>query len=186
VLDELKKRYNVDEHRIYAIGFSMGCGKTWDMFEQYPDVFAGLAPASALFPVYNNPFGKPLGDKLNTTVPVPIFYSGGDNSHLTELPFQGAAGIERLQYAARVNKCINKFDVTFEDKDSWTDPIMAVKGDRVEKLYDKSRDAYLTVHYYDSEDGVCRTAYASISGQGHEYRHHTAEHAYTFISQFTR
>lgn len=186
VIEELKKRYNVDEHRIYGVGFSMGCAKTWDLYQEYPNCFAGLAPASALFPVYNNPFGKNLGDALNTTVPVPLFYSGGDHSHLTELPFQGAAGVERLQYAARTNKCKNKFDITFDDKDSWTDPIMGVKGDRVEKLYDETRDSYLTVHYYDSEDGVCRTAYASISGQGHEYRLHTADVAYRFISQFTR
>lgn len=186
VLDELKKRYNVDEHRIYAIGFSMGCAKTWDMFEQYPEVFAGVAPASALFPVYKNPFGIERTGRLNKEVPLPIFYSGGENSHLTELPFQGEAGIERLKYAAEVNKCINKFDVTFENKDAWTDPIMAVKGDRVEKIYDESRGSYLTIHFFDSEDGVCRTAYASISGQGHEYRRHTADHAWQFISKFTR
>lgn len=186
VLEEIKKRYNVDEHRIYAIGFSMGCAKTWDLFQEYPETFAGVAPASALFPVYNNPFGRDLGDKLNTTVPVPIFYSGGDHSHLCELPFQGAAGVERLQYAARTNKCKNKFDITYEDKDNWEDPIMGVKGDRVEKLYDETRDSYLTVHYFDSEDGVCRTAYGSISDQGHEYRLHTADVAYRFISQFTR
>ena len=186
VIENLKKHYNIDEHRIYATGFSMGSGKTWDMYQEYPSVFAGLAPASALFPVKNNPFGQPLSDRLNTTVSVPMFYSGGENSHLPELPFQADSGLERIQYAAEVNKCKIKFDLSYDDKDNWADPIWGVSGDRVEKLYDEARGSYLTIQYFDSEDGVCRTAFASVSGQGHEYRHHTCENAWKFISQFTR
>ena len=186
VIEELKKRYSIDEHRIYGAGFSMGSGKTWDMYQEYPQVFAGLAPASALFPVRNNPFGKDLGDRLNTTVPVPMFYSGGECSHLPELPCQAESGLERIQYAAQVNKLKKKFDVKYEDKETWEDPIWGVAGERVEKLYDESRGSTLTVHYFDSEDGVCRTAFGSVSGQGHEFRHHTCETAWKFISQFTR
>lgn len=186
VIEHLKSRYKIDGHRIYAAGFSMGSGKTWDMYQEYPQIFAGLAPASALFPVKNNPFSQPLGDRLNMTVPVPIFYSGGENSHLPELPCQADSGLERIQYAAQVNGLKKKFDVAYEDRENWEDPIWGVPGDRVEKLYDESRDSYLTVHYYDSQDGICRTAFASISGQGHEFRHHTCENAWKFISQFTR
>ncbi len=186
VIENLKKRYNIDEHRIYATGFSMGSGKTWDMYQEYPSVFAGLAPASALFPVRNNPFGQSLGDRLNTTVPVPIFYSGGEKSHLPELPFQAESALERIQYAAEVNKCKTKFEQSFADKDNWEEPVWSVPGERVEKIYDESRGSCLTIHYFDSEDGVCRTAFASVSGQVHECRHHTCENAWKFISQFTR
>lgn len=186
VLEHLKQRYDIDEHRIYATGFSMGSGKTWDMFQQYPEVFAGLAPASALFPVWNNPLGQSNVDEINTTVPVPIFYSGGEKSHLTELPFQGASGLERIRYAGEVNRLKAKFDMDYEDKENWADPIWGVSGDRVEKVYDEEREATLTIHYFDSEDGVCRTAFASVSGQVHECRRHTNENAWKFISQFTR
>ncbi len=186
VINELKKRYKIDEHRIYATGFSMGSGKTWDMYQEYPEVFAGMAPASALFPVRNNPFGRDLGDALNTTVPVPMFYSGGENSHLPELPFQAESGLERIQYAAATNKCKTKFDVSFADKENWKDSVYGMPGDRVEVLHDTSRGSDLTIRYYDSEDGVCRTAFASVSGQVHECRHHTNEAAWKFISQFTR
>ena len=55
-----------------------------------------------------------------------------------------------------------------------------------EKIFDEERNSTLTVRYYDSEDGVCRTAFASVSGQVHECRHHTNENAWKFISQFTR
>lgn len=186
VIDHLKQRYNIDESRIYATGFSMGSGKTWDMYQEYPSVFAGLAPASALFPVKNNPFSPSLGDRLNMTVPVPIFYSGGEESHLPELPFQADSALERIQYAAEVNKCKAKFDFSYDDKDKWDDPIWGASADRVEKIYDESRGSCLTINYFDSEDGVCRTAFASVSEQVHECRHHTCEHAWKFISQFTR
>ena len=186
VIEHLKKRYKVDEHRIYATGFSMGSGKTWNMFEEYPSAFAGFAPASALFPVKNNPFGKSLEDGLNTTVSVPVFYSGGENSHVPELPRQAESAVERVQYLAQVNKLKKKFDFKFEDKENWENPLWGVSGDRVEVIHDDSRNSDLKINYFDSEDGVCRTALASISGQAHEFRHHTCEQAWKFISQFTR
>jgi poly(3-hydroxybutyrate) depolymerase len=187
VIEELKKRYPVDVHRIYGTGFSMGSGKSWDMFQEFPEMFAGLAPASALFPVHGNMFGKNLEDGINTTVPVPIFYSGGEKSHLPELPFQAESGLERVQYATKVNKVKKDFDsISYADKDKWEDPIYGLAGDRVEKIPDETRGSVLTVRYYDSEDGVCRTAFASVSGQIHECRHHTNENAWKFISQFTR
>lgn len=186
VLEHLKKRYNIDEHRVYATGFSMGSGKTWDLYQQYPSLFAGMAPASALFPVRNNPFGVDLGDKLNTTVAVPLFYSGGEKSHLPELACQAESGLERIQYAAETNGLKKKFDVNFADKESWEAPVWGVPGDRVEVLRDEARESNLTIHYYDSEDGVCRTAFASVDNQVHECRHHTNETAWKFISQFTR
>ncbi len=186
IIADLKQKYNIDESRIYAGGFSMGSGKTWDMYQEYPGVFAGLAPASALFPVKNNPFAPDIESRLNRTVSVPIFYSGGEKSHLPELPFQAEQGLDRIQYAAEVNG-VKKFEgLTYADKDKWTDPVYGVPGDRVEKIADESRGSVLTINYYDSEDGVCRTAFASVDNQVHEYRQHTADHAWQFISQFTR
>ena len=88
---------------------------------------------------------------------------------------------------AEVNQLKKKFDgVSFEQKDSWEQPIWGIPGDKVEKIYDPSRDSTLTVNYYESEDGVIRTAFASVSGQIHECRHHSCENAWKFISQFTR
>ena len=86
-----------------------------------------------------------------------------------------------------MNKLKKKFDgLSFENKDAWEDPVWGIPGDRIEKIPDPSRGSTLTVHYYDSEDGVCRTAFASVSGQMHECRQHSVENAWKFISQFTR
>lgn len=188
VIEGLKKRYKIDEKRIYATGFSMGSGKTWDMYQEYPEIFAGIMPASALFPVYTTFFGEPVpAEKLNKTVAVPVFYSGGEKSHLPELPFQGESCVERLQYVAGVNKLKKDFSkIRFEEKEKWEDPVWGLPGDRVEKVYDPIRDATLTIHYFDSEDGVCRTALASVDNQIHECRQHSVETAWKFISKFTK
>lgn len=184
VIEDLKKKYNIDEHRIYAAGFSMGSGKTWAMFQEYPEIFAGVAPASALFPMKGG-FGGNTTDDINRDVPVAMFYSGGEQSHLPELPIQSADCGERIEYLGQVNRWKN-FTGFPKDKADWADPIYGVKPDRVEKLNDPARGSVLTIRYFDSEDGVCRTALASIDNQVHEYRHHTAEQAWKFISQFTR
>ncbi len=187
VIEDLKTKYNIDENRIYATGFSMGSGKTWDLYQEYPEMFAGFAPASALFPVKNNPFGLSLGDaRMNTTVAKPIFYSGGEKSHLPELPSQADTALERVQYVADVNNLKTKFDVKYEDKDSWEDKFYGIPGDKVDKIPDESRGSILTVRYYESEDGVIRTAFASIDNQIHECREHTCENAWKFISQFSK
>lgn len=187
VIEELQRRYPVDEHRIYATGFSMGSGKTWDMYQEYPEIFAGLAPASALFPARNNPLAQSNSGRMNTTVPVPMFYSAGEHSHVPELPIQAQSALERIQYAAKVNRLRKSFErLKFEEKESWENPLWGVSGDRQEVIHDVSRGSDLKIHYFDSEDGVCRTAFASVSGQVHECRQHTCENAWKFISQFTK
>ena len=188
ILDVLKERYNIDEKRIYATGFSMGSAKTWDMYHEYPEVFAGFMPCSALFPARENPFGLSWGDpKINTTVSVPMFYSGGEASPLPELSCHADGSLERVKYLAETNKLKADFEsLDFSKKDTWEDKIYGVSGDRVEKIPDESRGSVLTVNYFDSEDGICRTALASVSGQGHECRFHSCENAWKFISQFSR
>jgi len=187
VIEDIKKKYNVDSSRIYATGFSMGSGKTWDLFMEFPEILAGVAPCSALFPVKNNPFGRPMGDWLNLDVSVPVFYSGGELSPLPELPCQADTCLERVQYVAKVNRLKKKFDdLSFDKKEEWEDSIYGIKADRVEKVKDESRGSVLTINYYDSEDGVCRTAFASVDNQVHECRRHSCEMAWNFISQFTR
>lgn len=186
VIEDLKKKYNIDEKRIYATGFSMGSGKTWEMFQEYPEIFAGLAPTSALFPVKDNPLAQSHGGRLNMDVSVPMFYSGGECSFVPELPCQAESALERIQYAAKVNKLKAKFDKSFAEKDAWADPIWSVPGEKSEVVHDDSRGSDLKIQYYESEDGVCRTAFASVTGQVHECRHHSCENAWKFISRFKK
>ena len=106
---------------------------------------------------------------------------------MPELPRQAPTALERIQYVAEVNRLKKPFGtVHFETKDSWENPFWGLSGDRTEQVYDPTRGSTLTIQYYDSEDGVCRTALASVSGQVHECRKHSIENAWKFISKFTR
>ena len=44
MLDEVLATHNVDRHRVYLTGISMGGFGAWDLAIRYPDYFAALAP----------------------------------------------------------------------------------------------------------------------------------------------
>ncbi len=186
LISVLKEKYPIDEKRIYASGFSMGGCKSWDLFQEYPDTFAALAPMSATFEVGLNVYGKPAPKPVNQNTPVPVFYAGGEITPLPELPFQAEKCLDRMKYVFKVNRVKTPLDISFEGKDTWLHPIFGIEGDEIQKIHDPARDAVLTVHYFRSEDGVVRTAFASIDNQGHECREHTCEEAWKFMSKFTR
>ena len=67
---------------------------------------------------------------------VPIFYVGGEESPLAELPFQEGKCFERVRHTFKVNGVRKAYDADKEDQGSWEDPIYGVKGDEEEILYD--------------------------------------------------
>ena len=186
LIEALKDRYPIDEKRIYASGFSMGGIKTWDLFQEYPQVFAALAPMSATVDVGHNVYFHESPVKPNRSVPVPLFYAGGEITPLPELPFQADKCLDRMRYVMEVNRTKTVCDVQYADRERWENPIWGISGDRVEKIDDPSRGSVLTINYFTSADGVERAAFASISEQGHECREHTCEQAWKFMSRFSR
>ena len=89
-----------------------------------------------------------------------------------------------MQYLFRVNRVRKPYDLSFEDREHWPEKFWGIPGDRIEKIPDPSRGATLTLHYYDSDDGVCRTVFGGVDNQGHECREHTCEQAWKFMSRF--
>ena len=190
LLEILKKKYKIDSTRIYATGFSMGGCKTWDLVQEYPQVIAAAAPMDATFDVGCNVYGNKVEGGINDTVPVPIFYAGGEITPLPELPCQEQKCLDRMSYVLWLNNATaaERYDeeVVLENKDNWENKIWGINGDEVEKLYDESRDATLTMQKFKSQDGRVLSVFASISGQGHDCREHTCENAWQFMSQFHR
>ncbi len=187
LLDVLKKQYPIDSEKIYATGFSMGGCKSWDMYQEYPEVFAGLAPMDATFEVGLNVFGQPAPKAINDTVPVPVFYIGGELTPLPELPFQAQKCVDRMENVLRVNRAKKKYMVDYNNQGAWENPIWGINGDSITRHVDGSRDnAVLTLHYFYSEDNICYTVFGSVSNQGHEVRPHTCEQAWRFLRQFRR
>ena len=185
LLECLKAKYPIDTEQIYSSGFSMGGCKSWDMFQEYPKIFAGVAPMSATYEVGLNVFGQEAGS-INRDTIVPTFYVGGEITPLPELPFQAQKCIDRVKYVFDVNKVVTKYDVKLEEKVNWKNPIYGIDGDVVYKINDPVRKSILTINLFESENGCCYTIFGSVDNQGHEVRHHSCENAWKFLSQFRR
>lgn len=185
LLDHLKDKYPVDSERIYATGFSMGGCKSWDMFQEYPEIFAAVAPMDATFDVGLNSYGQPV-ENINQDVILPVFYVGGEVTPLPELPFQEVKCMNRMGYVLKVNKAKTKYEVKFEEKDSWVNPIWGIDGDVICKAEDKNRGSVLTMHLFESENGCCYSIFGSASNQAHEMRYLNCENAWKFFTQFRR
>ena len=185
LIDHLKSKYSIDSERIYASGFSMGGCKSWDLFQEYPGVFAALAPMDATFDHGCNSYGQ-KSPSFNEDTIVPVFYAGGEITPLPELPFQAEKCYDRMKYVMGINKTKTRYDIRFEDKDNWADRIWGISGDEIVKIPDNSRNSVLTLNLFESENGCCYNIFACISGQGHECRPHTCENAWKYMSQFRR
>lgn len=186
LIDILKKKYPIDSSKIYASGFSMGGCKSWDMYQEYPDVFAGLAPMDATFELGLNVFGKPSFKDINKESLVPIYYIGGEETPLPELPFQADKCLDRIKYVFDVNKVTKPYEVSLENVDSWENSIWGVNGDKELMYEDNSRNSTLTIQCFKSVDGNYYTLLGSVSGMGHECRYHSCEYAWRFLSRFSR
>lgn len=186
LLEHLYKKYDIDNTRIYASGFSMGGCKSWDLYQEYPEVFAGLAPMDATFDVGLNVFGSKAPKEINKDVLVPVFYAAGEITPLPELPFQEKKCTDRMAYTLKLNKVVKKYDVDFDNQAAWENKLWGINGDRTEQYYDPEREGTLTMHYFDSEDGNCYTAFGGVDNQGHECRYFTCNQAWMFISKFRR
>lgn len=185
LLAHLKDKYSIDTERIYATGFSMGGCKSWDMFQEYPYVFAALAPMDATFDVGLNVYGQPV-ENINRTIPVPVFYVGGEQTPLPELPFQEEKCTNRMAYVLEVNKSKTKYNVKFEDRANWVNPIWGIDGDVICKAKDDNRGSVLTMHLFESENGCCYSVFGSGSPQQHEMRYLNCANAWKFFRHFRR
>ncbi|MBE6352486.1 MAG: hypothetical protein E7060_06040, partial [Treponema bryantii] len=165
VIEQLKKLYKIDQTKIYASGFSMGGCKTWDFVQEYPEVFAAVAPMDATFDVGQNVYGQEVEGGINEDVSVPIFYAGGEITHLPELPFQAQKCLDRMAYALKINNATAKYDVKLEDVANWKNKIWGIDGDFTIKTFDNSRNATLTMELFKNNEDKIYNIFASISEQ---------------------
>lgn len=111
VLEELGKKYNIDEKRIYVTGFSMGGFFSYYLAAKMPDTFAAIAPVAATMPRY-------LSNIQNVkSIPVLIELGTKDSS----VPYEGSgsgncgtlSGMETIQFWAKVNSCDENPSTTY-------------------------------------------------------------------------
>ena len=186
IVKHLCENYAIDPSRIYATGFSMGGIKSWDFYQEYPEVMAAIAPMCATVDVgENTQFAKSA--KVNEDTLLPVFYVGGEGSPLAELPLQDKKCVNRIAYTFKINQVRTPYDVSFEDKEKWEDPIYGVKGDEQKVLHDEDfPESVTTVRDFYSEDGKIYTRLVSVSEQKHEIRPFTCRLAWDFLKQYRR
>lgn len=90
LLAELQKRYRIDARRIYATGHSNGGGFTYLLWSERGDVFAALAPSSAL-----------VGRGEANFRPLPIFHVASPQDELVKFEWQR----RMLEHVLEVNGC---------------------------------------------------------------------------------
>ena len=185
LIEHIKKTYKVNTEKIYATGFSMGGCKSWDLFQEYPSAFAAVAPMDATFEVGLNAFGQPVGSYNQDTI-LPVFYVGGEDSPLPELPFQEPKCLDRMAYVLRVNRAKTQNHERFDAQENWKNKIYAIDGDVICKAEDEKTGSTLTMHLFESENGCCYSIFASASKQSHEMRWLNCENAWKYMSQFSR
>ena len=76
-LASLRDRYQIDDDRIYATGYSNGGGFTYLLWAERADVFAGYAPVAARF-----------RDGVRPETPRPIFVISGDRDQVVRFEDQ--------------------------------------------------------------------------------------------------
>ena len=183
----LEEEYSIDPTRIYASGFSMGSIKSWDIFEQCPELFAGLAPMDGSEVPGTDSNGTVL-ESTNQDVITPVFYVAGETSPLPEMANQDQKIIDRIAYAFGVNQVNAAYDIAFDAQDGWENPVWGINGDMTYAVTDSKvfTDSTLTVQMFMSADGKYYTALASASNQSHEVYARNSWAAWDFLSQFSR
>lgn len=92
ILSSLKKKWPVDENRIYATGHSNGAIFTYLLWSTHPDLFAAVAPSSA-----------PKG-RIELTKPLPTFHIAGEQDRIAPFALQQAT----INQVRRLNGCADK------------------------------------------------------------------------------
>ena len=181
LLDHLKSEYAVDPSRVYASAFSMGSIKSWDLFEQYPTLFAGVAPMDGANNVGIDSYNQEV--EYNTDVVVPVFYVGGQTSPLPELANQDPKIQERIAYAFSVNGVKQEYTYN-ENVNLW----WGVNGDINYAVTDNVyfTNSTLNIHLFQSADGKYYTALADATNMSHEVYGRNSWAAWDFLSQFSR
>lgn len=187
LINHIKSEYSIDPTRIYATGFSIGEVKSWNLFEQYPKIFADLSPQDASLKPGTDIFLN-TDAKINTDTLVPVFYVGGEASPLPELPCQSKNLVERVQSLFKANQVVASYDVSFDSRDTWENPIWDVDGDYsyVDPDTKYFKKSVLKIETFKSKDGNTYTALASASNQAPCVIPRNSYAAWNFLKQFTR
>lgn len=135
LLDEIQKNYSCDKNRIYVTGLSMGGYATWNLLEEYGDVFAAGIPICGGGNTYN---ASELKD-----IPIRIYHSTDD----TTVPFSLSqnmydaivnAGGKKVKLVTLYSVGHNSWDSAYSDRDTFSWLFAQDKAKNKTGKYEKS------------------------------------------------
>ncbi len=163
----------IDPRRIYVSGFSMGSLKTQEFAARHGKRIAAVSPQSG-----SSGFSGRVED-----IPVPVYYAGGQESPLPELP--GPAGQENSINEMVENICsMNHVPLDEARRDPST--FFGYRPDSFVELRSSDDLHTITQEQFISEDGVMRTVFSSASNMTHCTLRCNCEEAWRFMREFTR
>ena len=78
LLDEVLKKYRIDQDRVYLTGTSLGGRGTWSLACQHPEYFAAIAPLAAATPIIPTTWNKQM-------ISMPIWAFHGEKDTIAPL-----------------------------------------------------------------------------------------------------
>ncbi len=117
LLDEIKQTYSCDDNRIYVMGLSMGGFATWNLLEEYGDIFAAGIPICG---GGNSGNGAAFKD-----IPIRIFHGTADGT----VSFSASqnmynsivnAGGQKVSFIKLTDVGHNAWDYAFSDRDTFS------------------------------------------------------------------
>ena len=176
----------IDTTRIYATGFSMGGGKTWNLAIRYPERLAGAVPTAAGWMGEGaEGFGAPMDESLiKPGIIMPTFYIGGGVSPLPEFPAEQPTNVNGVLNA--LWKMNNLGDYAFDPAcgSRWG---QAPDSTEAQSNFDNvGTIQQLVIDRFVSPDGNVYTCLATDRNMAHNQSPKNAWEAWKFISHFSR
>ncbi len=98
-MEDVKKRFSVDENRIYLTGQSMGGGGGWNIAARTPDIWAAVSLFCPAFYTKRSPY---LPENMEG-VPVRFWYGGKDRVKYKNASLESHAYLQKLGFVSEVH-----------------------------------------------------------------------------------
>lgn len=180
----LAKNPALDAGKVYATGFSMGSGKTWDLGLCQTKRFAGIAPVDGCGNVPEDTMVSLGGEPIDFDTIIPTCYVAGELDPLGVGPNQKTAGGEIATGCNRImNVLFRKNGTPRYEFDPTGDYFWGLHSET-----DTIVDGKLTAvtHYVPNPDGVVYAAFCNVVGQTHVQTSVAVRAAWKFLKKFRR
>ena len=176
----------IDTTRIYATGFSMGGGKTWNLAIKFPERLAGAIPTAAGWMSEGGAgWGEPMDESIiKEGIIMPVFYIGGGVSFLPEFPAAEPTNVNAVIKA--LWKMNNLGDYEFDETCGSRWGALPDETEALQNFDNVGVIQQLVIDRFASPDGCIYTCLCTDRNMAHNQSGKNAHVAWEWISRFSR